>query len=102
MADIGYTSRRKHLQQQQAQPMSDLRKRQGWRPLLPPMGFTDQEPHRHQRQRHVVMPPLPSAYLIFIHADLAFASFEAGFNAGARLDHSSHSPKDGALNATSP
>src|SRR5437868_5975461 len=73
--------------------MSDLRQRQGWRPLLTPMGCTDQEPHRHQRQRHVVMPPLPGAYLILIHADLTFASFEACFNAGARLDHPPQFPK---------
>src|SRR5438128_6656434 len=57
------------------------------------MGFTDQEPHRHQRQRHVVMPPLPGADLILVHADLAFASFEARFNAGARLDDPRQFPK---------
>src|SRR5215831_12382126 len=39
------------------------------------------------------MPPLPRAHLILIHADLAFASFEAGFNAGARLDHSPQFPQ---------
>src|SRR5262249_58846264 len=32
-------------------------------------------------------------HLILIHADLAFASFEAGFNAGARLDHSPQFPQ---------
>src|SRR5438876_508634 len=57
------------------------------------MGFTDQEPHRHQRQRHVVMPPLPGADLILVHADLAFASFEARFNAGARFDDPCQFPK---------
>src|SRR4029434_10784081 len=39
------------------------------------------------------MPPLPSAHLILIHADLAFASYEAGFKAGARLDHPPQFPK---------
>jgi hypothetical protein len=33
------------------------------------------------------MPTLPGTDLILVHADLAFASFEARFNAGARLDH---------------
>src|SRR5216684_1572791 len=32
------------------------------------------------------MPPLPGADLILVHSDLAFASFEARFNTGARLD----------------
>ncbi len=50
------------------------------------MGFTNQEPHRHQRQRHVVMPALPGANLVLIHAHFALASFKARFNAGARLD----------------
>src|SRR5947208_15447782 len=35
----------------------------------------------------------PSAHLILIPADLAFASFEACFNAGARLDHPPQFPK---------
>jgi len=29
-------------------------------PLLTPVSFTDEEPHREQGQRHVVMPALPS------------------------------------------
>src|SRR5215471_346571 len=33
------------------------------------------------------MPALPGPHLVFVHAHLAFASFEAGFNARARLDH---------------
>jgi hypothetical protein len=92
-ADIVYAGRGKHLQQEQAQPIADLRQRQRRCHLLTPMGFTDQELHRHQRQRHVVMPPLPGADLILVHADLAFASFEARFNTGARLDDPRQFPK---------
>jgi len=33
---------------------------QGRGHLLTPVGFTNQEPHRHQGQGHVVMPALPS------------------------------------------
>src|SRR5215211_74199 len=33
------------------------------------------------------MPTLPGAHLVLVHAHLALASFEARFNAGARLDH---------------
>src|SRR5437867_11935919 len=33
------------------------------------------------------MPAVPGAHLILVHADLALASFETRFNAGARLDH---------------
>src|SRR5216117_3746807 len=32
-------------------------------------------------------------YLVFVHAYLTFASFEARFNAGARLDHQPQFPK---------
>src|SRR3989440_6729423 len=39
------------------------------------------------------MPTLPGADLILVHADLAFASFEARFNAGARLDDPCQFPK---------
>src|SRR5947209_15032927 len=34
-----------------------------------------------------MMPALPGAYLVLIHARLTLASLEARFNAGARLDH---------------
>src|SRR4029450_9418309 len=39
------------------------------------------------------MPALPGPHLVFVHAYLAFAAFEAGFNASARLDHSCEFPK---------
>jgi hypothetical protein len=35
----------------------------------------------------MVMPALPGAHLVRIHAYLTFASFETRFNADARLDH---------------
>src|SRR5437660_9126806 len=35
----------------------------------------------------------PGAYLIFIHAHLAFAAFETCFNAGARFDDARQFPK---------
>src|SRR6266849_1081569 len=73
--------------QKQAQPVADLRQRQGGRQLLTPVGFTEQEPHRNQRQRHVVMPALPGAHLVLIHPDLALAPFETRFNAQAGFDH---------------
>jgi hypothetical protein len=63
-----------------------VRQRQGGRHLLTPMGCPNQAPHRHQRQRHVVRPPLPGAPLRRGHADLALASLTVRCNAGARLD----------------
>src|SRR6267142_3522016 len=45
----------------------------------------------------MVMPAVPGAYLIFIHAHLAFAAFETGFNAGARLDDARQFRKRGLL-----
>jgi hypothetical protein len=51
------------------------------------VGFPNQKPHCDQGQGHVVMPALPGAHLVLVHAHLAFASFEAGFNARARLDY---------------
>src|SRR6267378_5640405 len=41
----------------------------------------------------MVMPAVPGAYLIFIHAHLAFAAFETCFNAGARFDDARQFPK---------
>src|SRR4029453_19108313 len=41
----------------------------------------------------MVMPAWPGAHLIFIHAHLAFASFETCFNAGARFDDARQFPK---------
>jgi hypothetical protein len=48
------------LQQELAQPGSDLWQGQGRGQLLTPVGFTKQKPHRHQGQGQVVMPALPS------------------------------------------
>src|SRR6266849_8329128 len=39
------------------------------------------------------MPALPGPHLVFVHAHLAFASFEARFNTSARLDHPCELPK---------
>src|SRR4029434_6038607 len=39
------------------------------------------------------MPAVPGTHLVLIHAHLAFASFEAGFNASARLDHPCQFPQ---------
>src|SRR6266513_1876130 len=39
------------------------------------------------------MPALPGPHLVLIHAHLAFASFEAGFNASTSLDHPCQFPK---------
>src|SRR5467141_421791 len=39
------------------------------------------------------MPALPGPHLVFVHAHLAFASFEARFNARASLDHPCQFPK---------
>ena len=39
------------------------------------------------------MPAWPGPHLVRIHAHLAFASFEARFNARASLDHSCEFPK---------
>src|SRR5262244_158368 len=39
------------------------------------------------------MPALPGPHLVCVHAHLAFASFEAGFNARARLDHPCEFPQ---------
>src|SRR5918993_5061151 len=61
--------------------------------LLTSVGLANQEPHRHQGQRHVVMPALPGTNLILVHSHLALASFEARLNASARLDHSCQFPK---------
>src|SRR5712664_4115711 len=41
----------------------------------------------------MVMPAVPGAYLICIHAHLAFAAFETCFNAGARFDDARQFPK---------
>ena len=58
--DVGDAERAEYLHQQHAEPVAHLRECQGRRPLLPPVGFTDQEPDRDQGQRHVMMPALPS------------------------------------------
>src|SRR5215813_12852264 len=76
-----------YLQEQQAQPLAHVRQRQGWCPLLPPVGLPDQTPHREQGQGHMVVPTLPGAHLVLVHAHFTLAALEAGFNAGARLDH---------------
>src|SRR5215813_13942928 len=81
------------LQQEQAQPVTHLRQRQGRRQLLTSVGLPNQEPYRHQRQRHVMMPALPGTHLILVHAHLALAPLEAGFNTGASLDHTRQFPK---------
>src|SRR5438309_8572933 len=39
------------------------------------------------------MPAVPGPHLVLIHAHLAFASFEAGFNASTSLDHPCQFPK---------
>src|SRR2546425_826238 len=39
------------------------------------------------------MPALPGTHLVFVHAHLAFASFEARFNASASLDHPCQFPQ---------
>src|SRR6266852_5518019 len=39
------------------------------------------------------MPALPGTHLVFVHAHLAFASFEARFNARASLDYPCQFPK---------
>ena len=70
-----------------------LRQRQGRCPLLTPVSLLDQEPHGHQRQGDVVMPALPGAHLVLVHAYLALTPFEARFNAGARLDHPPQFPQ---------
>jgi len=75
------------LQQELAQPGSDLWQDQGRGQLLTPVGFTNQEPHRQQRQGHVVMPAVPGAHLIRIHADFALASLKTRFNTGTCFDH---------------
>ena len=85
-AEAVHTRRAEYLQQQHAQPVAHLWECQGRRQLLPPMGFPDQEPERDQRQRHVMMPALPGAYLISVHACFTLASLKAGFNTGASLD----------------
>src|SRR5215471_4421472 len=41
----------------------------------------------------MMMPTLPGTHLVFVHAHLAFASFEACFNARASLDHPGQFPK---------
>src|SRR5215471_4347977 len=41
----------------------------------------------------MMMPTLPGTHLVFVHAHLAFASFKAGFNARASLDHPCQFPK---------
>ncbi len=46
----GHTERTKYLHQQHAQPVAHVRQCQGRRPLLTPVGFTDQELHRDQGQ----------------------------------------------------
>src|SRR5215813_11447081 len=76
----------KRLEQQDAQPVADLWEGQGRRPLLPPVGFADQEPDRDQRQRHVMMPALPGPHLVGVHARFTLASLKAAFNARSRFD----------------
>src|SRR6266566_4451403 len=76
--------RAEDLQQEQAQPVASLWQCQGRRPLLPPVGFPDQEPDRDQGQGHVVMPALPGTDLVLLHPRLTLAAFEAGFHAQAR------------------
>src|SRR5919198_5577974 len=39
------------------------------------------------------MPALPGPHLVFVHAHLAFAALEAGFNASASLDHPCQFPQ---------
>src|SRR5262249_55420890 len=91
--DRGDAERAEYLQQEHAQPVADLRQRQGGRPLLTPVGFLDQEPHGNQRQRHVMMPAVPGAHLVLVHAYLALAAFETRLNACARLDDARQFPK---------
>ena len=47
---------------------------------------TPQKPHCDQGQGHVVMPALPGAHLVLVHAHFPFASLEAGFNTRAGFD----------------
>jgi hypothetical protein len=44
------------------------------------VGFLDQKPHGDQRQRHVMMPAVPSAHLVLIHTYLSLAAFETRLN----------------------
>ena len=53
--DVVNAGRAEHLYQQHAQAVAHLRQCQGRRQLLPPVGFTDQEPDRNQGQRHVMV-----------------------------------------------
>src|SRR5215470_2505978 len=82
-ADVVHAGRAEHLQQQHAQAVAHLWQGQGRRQLLTPVGFTDQEPDRHQGQRHVMMPALPGPHLVGVHPHLTFATSETGFNAGS-------------------
>ena len=59
--DIGDAERAERLHQQHAQPVAHLRQGQRRCQLLPPMGFTDEEPYRDQRQRQVGMPAFGAA-----------------------------------------
>jgi hypothetical protein len=52
-----------------------LRQSQGRCQRLTPVGFTDQEPHGDQRQRHMMVPTFPGAHLVRVHPSLTFASF---------------------------
>jgi hypothetical protein len=45
------------------------------------VGFSDQEPHSDEGQRHVVMPALPGPDLVRVHACFPLAALKAGFNA---------------------
>src|SRR5262249_38601169 len=73
--DVLHARHAVHLQQAQAPPVAHVRQGQGWRRLLTSVGLTDQEPSSPQGQYHVVMPAVPRAPLVLVHADLAFASW---------------------------
>src|SRR4029450_1311226 len=85
--DVTHSRRAVHLQQEQAQPVAHLRQGQRRRQLLTSVRLADQKPYSHQGQCHMVMPALPRAHLVLVHAYLSLASFETRLNAGARLDH---------------
>jgi hypothetical protein len=78
------------LHQEHAQPVADLRPRQGWRHLLTPGGCPEHKPHREQGQGQGMMPALPGTPLVRIHAAVPLAALEAGGTTRAAVEDPCH------------
>src|SRR5215831_13001182 len=63
--------------------------------FFPPLGFLDQKPGRQERQRLMMLPARPIAYLIVGQACFALAALYAVLNAMFGFGHTGELPQRG-------